>query len=341
VVSDLGHLYRYRYNVSGAVSMADRRKRWYPPRVSGGIPTDPRKMTPLSVVISNTQPWPALRPCLEALLPQIRRVGAELIVADGDGGGLPEDHAPADVRWLRRPGSSPYQLRAVGLAAATGAIVAVTEDHCIVRPDWCERVLDAHRRWPKAAAIGGAVENGATTRLIDWAIFLVGNSENLLPISMGERDHISGQANVSYKRWALPRLYPPIGMVEAHFQRELRARGETLVSDDRMVVDHVQSLGIRGTLAVNFHNGRCQGGFDRALIPASERIRRLMAGAVAPLWVGKQTARILLRMLIRKRRFQRETIVALPLVPLVLFAHLAGDLAGLLFGPGTSPRHMR
>lgn len=317
------------------------RKRWYPARVCGGVPTDPRETAPLSVVIANTQPWPALRPCLEALLPQVRRLGAELIVADGDGGGLPEACASADVRWLRRPGASPYQLRAVGLAAATGVIVAVTEDHCVVRPEWCERLLDAHRRWPRAAAIGGAVENGATSRLIDWAIFLVSNSEYLLPSPAGERDHVSGQANVSYKRWALPRLYPPIGMVEAHFQRELRARGDTLVSDGRIVVDHVQSLGVRGALALNFHNGRCQGGFARAVIPASERLRRLMAGAVAPLWVAKQTARILLRMLIRKRRFQRQTIVCLPLVSLILFAHLAGDLTGLLLGPGTSPRHMR
>lgn len=281
-----------------------------------------------------------MRPCLAALLPQVGRLGAELIVADGDGHGLPDD-PPAEVRWLRRPGASPYQLRAMGLAAAGGQIVAVTEDHCVVGPDWCEQVLDAHRRWPHAEVIGGAVENGATSRLIDWANFLVALSTYLPPMPTGERERVAGQANVSYKARVLLERYPAIGMVEAHFQRQVRARGGVLVSDDRPMVDHVQSLGFWKTLAVHFDNGRCQGGFDRALIPASELIRRFLAAALAPLWVAKQSARILLRMLLRRRRFQRETFRALPYVSLLLSVHIAGDLTGLIFGPGTSPGRMR
>ena len=35
-------------------------------------------------------------------------------------------------------------------------MVAITEDHCDVAPDWCEQVLDAHARHPDAVAIAGA-----------------------------------------------------------------------------------------------------------------------------------------------------------------------------------------
>ena len=295
----------------------------------------------LSVVVASTQPWPALRPCLDALLPQVRGLGAELIVVDGNDHGLPHSGAPADVTWQRRPGASPYQLRAAGLAAARGAVVAVTEDHCVVRPDWCAQVLEAHRRWPRAAVIGGALENGATSTLIDWASFFVAQSSFLPPLPTGERERVSGQANVSYKARVLPESFPAIGMVEAHFQRQARAQGEILVTDDRMVVHHVQALSVRKTLALHFHNGRCQGGFDRAVIPASELAQRCLAGVLAPLWVAKQTARIVLRMLLRKRRFRREVLLALPYVALILGTHVAGDLTGLLFGPGGSPRRMQ
>jgi hypothetical protein len=297
---------------------------------------------PLSVVVANTQAWPEIEPCLAALLPQIRRLGAELIVADGGDPGLPMgDEASSEFRCLPLAGASPYQLRAAGMAAARGEIVAVTEDHCRVRPDWCERVLEAHRRWPQAAVIGGAVENGATGRLIDWATFFVANGAWLLPIPTGPCDSVSGQANISYKRRAVPDRYPSVGVVEADLQRELRARAEMVVADDGMVVDHVQSLGARGTLAVNFHNGRCQAGFALVRLTAVARLRRIAAMVLAPARIGIDTCRIVLRIAIRKRRHRREAILAAPLVALVLAAHVAGEAIGLLRGPGGSPRHMR
>jgi len=48
---------------------------------------------PLSVVIATTKPWPEMRATLDSLLPQARDLGAEVIVADGDGRGLPDPPA--------------------------------------------------------------------------------------------------------------------------------------------------------------------------------------------------------------------------------------------------------
>jgi Glycosyl transferase family 2 len=106
----------------------------------------------LSVIVTCTQPWPEVRGCLARLLPQSRPGDMEVIVADDSRGGL--DPPPAEqVTWLRRPGWGPHELRLLGLTEAGGDIVAITEDHCDVTHDWCERVLAAHAPRPDAAAI--------------------------------------------------------------------------------------------------------------------------------------------------------------------------------------------
>ncbi len=156
---------------------------------------------PLSVVIATTQAWPEIRGCLDSLYAQASEMGAEIIVADGNGRGLPDTESRyPQVRWLKALGATVFQLRALGMAAAKGDIVAVTEDHCRVTPGWCRQILRAHHEWPAAAVIGGAVENGATEHLGDWANFFIANGAFLLPIPTGEREDVTGQANISYKR---------------------------------------------------------------------------------------------------------------------------------------------
>src|SRR6266404_2239693 len=138
---------------------------------------------PLSIVIATTRPWPEVRACLDSLRDQVRTARAEVIVADASGQGLPGDHdLYPEVTWLKAPGFSVFRLRALGITSARGEVVALTEDHCRVRPDWCERTLAAHKKHPMASAIGGAVENGATKHLIDWAGYFIVNGPFMLPL---------------------------------------------------------------------------------------------------------------------------------------------------------------
>src|SRR5687768_14532459 len=131
-------------------------------------------MLPLSVVIARADPHPHVRDVLLQVVPQARALGAEVILAEGTETPLPAAEFP-DVLCLHEPGSSVYRLRALGAARARGEVVAFTEDHCQVSPDWCQRVVAAHRDAPDAVAIGGVVENGATGSLRDWAHFLIPN----------------------------------------------------------------------------------------------------------------------------------------------------------------------
>ncbi len=296
----------------------------------------------LSVVIATTQPWPEIRGCLDSLYAQACELGAEIIVADGDGRGLPDTKSRyPQVQWLKTPGATVFQLRALGMAAARADLVAVTEDHCRVTPGWCRQILRAHREWPEAAVIGGAVENGAREHLSDWANFLIANGAFLLPIPTGEREDVTGQANISYKRRVLPAEYPTIGMVEAHYKQFLRERGEQFVSDDRIVVEHVQSLGFLGSCFIHYHDGRCTAGFQLPRVSRRTRLFQLARGLALPIRVLIDTSRITLRIALRKPRHRSHALASAPLIAVVLCFHAAGEFVGYLTGPGSSPSRLR
>lgn len=291
----------------------------------------------LSVVIATTQAWPAMRIALDSVLPQARAVGAEIIVADGSGQGLPVDFDAADVVLLGEPGASVFRLRALGLARARGEVVAMTEDHCRVHPGWCAAVIRAHRDYPHAAAIGGVVENGATERLIDWANFFVANGRFIPPVRSGEAEVISGQANLSYKRRVVPREVPTLGVMEFLYTRSLRDRGEVLVTDDRLVVEHVQSGGLADTSAMHFHNGRSIAGFIAQGMRSPARLLRALGSLVnAPVGLVRTLGSVL-----RKRGFARRALTSLHLIVWLIMCHASGELVGYLLGPGDSPQRLQ
>jgi hypothetical protein len=295
----------------------------------------------LSVVIATGRPWPEMRRVLDSVAGQASALGAEIVVVDGDGAGLPEDHGYEGVRWLRLPGRDVARLRAVGLAEARGEIVAMTEDHCEVAPDWCESVLRAHREYPEAAMIGGVVTNGADRDPWDWANFLVSNGPFLPPIPTGERPDIAGQANLSYKRWALPASVPADGMEEAAYKRELRAGGHTLVNDDRLVVAHVQDLGAWGGCMIHFHDGRSTAALAGSRAGRARRVYLTLRALLLPLRVARDSTRIVARTVVRKPGYRALALRLWPLVAVVLCFHAGGEFAGYALGPGDSRRMLR
>jgi hypothetical protein len=292
----------------------------------------------LSVVIATGKPWPEVRACLDSLRDQARALDVEILLVDGDGEGLPEAAAQTypNVRRLRRTGASVFALRAWGLSAAAGDIIAITEDHCRVPPNWCERILRAHREHPEAAAIGGAVENAATDHLMDWANFALVFSPFLPPIRDGESEEIALQANISYKRRVIPEDMGRLGMMEFLFNRQLRERGGILVSDGRIVVHHDQSHGFLGTLAMHFHNGRSIAGFRLPALTGPGRVARVLSTALLPPFLFYRT----LRNVWRKRRLTGGILASVPLLAPLVVCHAAGELVGYLTGPGDSPRHI-
>ena len=299
--------------------------------------TEPTTL-PLSVVVGTTQPWPEVRPCLDGFYAEARAIGAEVLVAHR-GDGLPADVASSypGVVAVCEPDASIYRLRSIGMARSRGDVVLLTEDHCVPRAGWCRAHLEAHRRRPDVAVVGGPVLNGATRRLIDWASFLLGHASYLPPIEPGERPAVD-RSNVSYKRRVLPAEPSPDGRMEPVLDSELQARGEKFLMQPDPLIDHVQSLGLRGTLSIHFHNGRAVAGLRLMRgVSALERAARVVASLlVAPAFFGRT-----LRAAYGCRPLPTRAIASLPLLGLITSVVAAGFVTGYVAGAGDSPRHIR
>jgi hypothetical protein len=294
-------------------------------------------MPRLSIIVATVDPWPAARACLDSLVGQSPDGSIEIIVADGNEHALPADQIPPRVRWLHAGGRSVFQLRALGLDAARGEIVAFTEDHCRVAPDWCRRLMELHDLYPAAGGIGGAVENGADGSNLDWVHFLIANGPFMRPNRQGTSDAITGQANVSFKRKILPLEFPGDGVHQMQMNRELFDRGIELRMDDRPVVWHIQSLGLIGTCLLHFHTGRCIAGFRLPRLSGGGRLLRIAGCAILPAFLACRTAVTVLK----KRRARFQLAGGLPFLILLVSCHAFGELAGYIAGPGDSPRLAR
>jgi hypothetical protein len=287
----------------------------------------------LTVVIATCHGWPALRPYLERLRDQAVATGAEVIVADGSTEPAPPAEASwPGLVWLREPGAGVFALRALARQTARGAILAVTEDHCLVAPDWCARILEAHARYPEAIAIKGVVRNGSRERLVDRASYLLVQAPSLPPFSGGLEDAILGASCVSYRRDALDRLVPdPAWPVEIEDARQWRTAGETIVADKRIWVEHHQSARLLDLSALHFHNARAVSGLRRGRIAGRDWLRLALAPILPLLRTARSTA-----LCARKRV---PWAILAPSVPLFLWFYAwkaAGEVAGYLTGPGDS-----
>lgn len=287
----------------------------------------------LTVVIPTCHGWPEVRPCLERLRDQAQVTATEVIVADGSTAPAPPAGAlwPGLV-WLRQPGVGLFDLRALARRRARGSILAVTEDHCLVAPDWCARILEAYARQPAAVAVKGVVRNGTAERLVDRASYLANHAPNLPPFDGAPEDAILGVSCVAYSQQALGRLAPELAWpVELHDARRWRAVGEAVLADERIWVDHHQSGGLLALSAFHFHNARAISGLRRRRMTRRDWVR-LAASPVLPLVRTARTAALCAR-----KRVPWTTLA--PSLPLFLWFYVwkaAGEITGYLTGPGDS-----
>jgi glycosyl transferase family 2 len=289
----------------------------------------------LSAIVTCTQPWPEVRGCLERLVPQARSDEIEIIVADGSARGL-DASAAKQVRWLRFPGRGPHELRFLGLMEARGEVVAITEDHCDVAPDWCEHIIAAHARHPDAVAIAGPVSNGAAGRWMDRASFFLVHGRNVPEHGGRPKDWFPPTgSNVSYKREQIMCSVRRRGDLELVVTPQLWEHGQ-LGFDEKVVIAHSQSLGAAEHVKNHFHSGRSHAGLvaergaparRRGLARDAVALPRRLVGAT--LDVGRAVP-----------RYRSEIRRLIPAISVLATAATAGYVAGIA-GPGRSLRRLR
>jgi hypothetical protein len=286
----------------------------------------------LSVIVPITDAWSEVRLNVESVIESATRSDAEVLLIDGHGDGLPAELG-AFVRCIVAPGADVFTMRAVGIGEARGVVIAITEDHCRVGPDWCEQVLEAHARRPGCDAISGAVVNGADERLRYRAHFLLTAAHCLPPLGREVRGPLP-IANFSLKRRALPEGETAVGWLEELLMPELVASG-SVCNDDRVVAEHVQRLGLARTFAAHFHNGRSTAGiaFTVAAAPRADRAAWVRESLRLP----RRTISQVRRAAREKPTYRREILTALPLIALLSATAAIGQVTGVLAGPGKSP----
>jgi GT2 family glycosyltransferase len=289
----------------------------------------------VSVVVPSVNGLPYPLACLEALARQEGAIPFEVIVADATGpatvAAVRERFPEVRVLAFDGPRSVPA-LRSAGIAAARGRLVAVTEDHCVPRPDWIQRLVEAHRRtgW---AAVGGGVENGATRRAVDWAVFFCEYSGLMSPVAAGETDRLPGM-NVVYDLDALAGCRDVFlaELWEPFVHERIRRVGHRMGLDPSIVVEHRKHFTVRGFLAERFHYSRSYAAMRVEGRPAPVRAAWAFGGLALPLLlVGRIVAAVL-----RRRRHVAALARALPLVVLFSLAWAAGETVGYAAGPGRS-----
>jgi hypothetical protein len=299
---------------------------------------------PITALIASIRGWPEAREAVRRINPQVHGAGGEFIVADGSGNEPPTEAEMEElggpINWMSLPGKSVFQLRLAGYRAARGEIVAVTEDHVYVEPDWVERVIDVHRRHPDAGAVGGAVLNHTDEKLVDWAAFFLTQGPFMPPLANGVAERISGPANVSYKKRVLDRLEgdEEQGVID-FLELPDALEGEALVADDSIRVRHNQSQGLLRTSLAEFDNGRTIAGYRRRDMTRGDWLR-IASAPVLPAYRAVRQMRIVRGKQLQPGMTTSKMAQALPAHIWFQYCAMAGELLGYATGPGDSPKRL-
>jgi hypothetical protein len=219
-----------------------------------------------------------------------------------------------------------FELRARAVERARGEIIALTEDHCLVGRDWCQQILHVFSTNPDVMAVTGPVLNGSADRLIDHANFLHSFASCVPPVNRAQRDRCPPPANVAFRRCAIGPGPIPAGRIELEISPRLFREGLFHVHDG-ITVTHVQSHGFWFTLRAHFDNGRSTTGLHRVPLTRRQLPWNLLLGG--------------LRSMSAEARRTREVRSSIPLMFLLSCCHAAGEVAGIVAGPGSSPTRLR
>lgn len=154
-----------------------------------------------------------------------------------------------DVAFVSKPG----QIAAMnqGLRAATGEVMCFTDDDCIPRPEWLER-LAIHYADASVGGVGGrdVVHHGdhqvpavdCPVGRITWSGKIIGNHHCAAVGCPVEVDHLKG-ANMSFRRSLLPGFDENLAggssaLNDTEASLAVTAQGFRLIYDPEALVDH-------------------------------------------------------------------------------------------------------
>lgn len=214
----------------------------------------------VTVIIPTYGRRESLLRCLAGLAEGERRPQETLVVVheqDPQAQGLEAEVAPyrevlgLRLVWSARAGQI-HQMNA-GLAEAKGDLICFTDDDCVPRRDWLQR-LSAPYADPRVGGVGGrdvvhqgnGISGGPGRRVGRVSLWgrVIGNHHLEFPPGPVEVEHLKG-ANMSFRRAAVLPLDPNMALGtgsgsfnDTDLSLAVRARGYRLIYDPQALVDH-------------------------------------------------------------------------------------------------------
>jgi hypothetical protein len=289
----------------------------------------------LSVIVTITDGEDHLGRCLTALSSQKNAPPLEIIVPvypQVENVSVLRRQWP-QIRFVEVEGAAPDQLalahwaydrrRATGLTASSGDLIAITEDHAIPEPGWCEKIAALHRQ--HYGVIGGAIEHSGS-RVLNWAVYFCDFGRYQKPFPARRSEYIS-DINVSYKRETLLKCAD----LWCEFYHEtavhgrLSRQGETLWLTPDLTVHHDRGrLRLAALLPERFYWARVFAGRRAESMSLRSRlVYALLSPALPVLLLARR-----FREACRNRANVPRFVAATPAMVALLMVWACGEFAG-------------
>ena len=198
----------------------------------------------------------------------------------------------SEVEFLARDGCrTPIELAALGIEAATGERILLTEDSCLPDPRWVHSL--ASSEWRGRGAVGGVIDPGVSASAGMWAFYFVDFFRYMGPMGTGEMPTLS-VCNVAYSRSQLNEIQNVWrgSFLETTVHDALRERFGPLEIQPDAVVRIRRDVKFRDAVYERYAFGRLFGATRVANAPVSRRAYfALLAPALPVLLTGRMAAK--------------------------------------------------
>lgn len=235
----------------------------------------------------------------------------------------------ARVRMVRVPDpNSVPQLRLAGYRACRGEIIAFTEDHCRLAPDW-PAPLAAALQDRSVGVAGGPVPNSRSGSMTDRAIYASRYAVFAPPVQAGPCAALPG-TSIAYRRETLERFLSSDapGLWEFELNLSIAGGGLTQEMVPEAWASHGKPYRFLPYCALRMRHGRCFAGRRRA---AGASVWTALRTPLLPVLLSVRT----LRALAAKSGWASRLALLLP-VAAIHFCWALGELIGYLAGSGRS-----
>ena len=250
---------------------------------------------------------------IEKEFPAVRFLKVDALDMSGYTGGGREHH---DV------------IRAHGMRAATGRIIALLEDCALPDPGWARAVVKAHDE-NDYAGVGGAIEN-VVDRSLNWSVYFCDFGKYQNPIERGPSPFAS-DANTSYKTddlYAIKDVWWD-SFREVIVNAAFREKGRDVALEPAMLVNqNRKDLTFGDAVKERFVWGQSYAATRNKTLTLPKRLFYALLTPILPFILFlrlMQTARA-------RQKFSGQFMRAAPMTLLLLFVWSLGEGVGYLIG---------